>query len=797
MTSPNLLLEALRNEHPFAQDRINQPSHRDPDVTEIHARAFQQLVGLATQVARSQRAIGTVVLGDAGIGKSHVLSRFWRWSQQSGGAFVFLHNLLVEPARMPRYLLASTVSVLADRGRSRCEYGYSVLYNLLRQAIVSLADLGPDAAISPKHVEYAVRQLNPEGGRGADQVAQVLLRLFLELHQAEREHVHRPQLVEAALDWISGDSIDADAARKLGLNVPLSQEEICLRDDQDIELVFRGLTELARAANRPFILCLDQVDNLSKTQVSELTRFLHVLIDHCPNLLSVFSGVRANLLRLRDEDIIPAANWDRIAEEQVDLRPVLPEQALQIIGTRLRRFLEPYARLPEVGKLVALDPLFPLTTAWFEHAVGDVPEVRPRTVIREARRAWARVQSEAEEGGLAWLAHWPEPPAPQTTHRQTMIDSHTGTPREQLIDAVVRAKLQEAQRQRLMNPGSLPPDGDNISALLRQALELCVGHPSTDIEAIMAPARSRGVSPYAFVIHRRGKHQPDAVAVVATTRSATSTRLIGLMARDMVHPTKVLVTDEERRPIKITTTTEDHLFRLRSESDFLRIKLNFEQHAALDALVQILGLARVGDLEVDMPEGTLCLDEDEALASLHRMQAFRAHPALAALLPETAPLEQQRRSSAPPASARSSQPLSQPIPAHAPPSPAMPPVGPIEESASPSRPPPGAGDARSLILTTLAHGLPVPSASVAASWLLEHAPGTTPSEALEVLRVVSLQLQLEGQILVKQVDGKEYLQLGRRLSNLAAPSDRRNASFDPANGLRGESRGPRSDHQPH
>jgi len=72
-------------------------------------------------------------------------------------------------------------------------------------------------------------------------------------------------------------------------------------------------------------------------------------------------------------------------------------------------------------------------------------------------------------------------------------------------------------------------------------------------------------------------------------------------------------------------------------------------------------------------------------------------------------------------------------------------------------------------MATLAHGLPVPSASIAASWLLEHGPGTAPTEALETLRVVSLQLQLEGQIMVKQLDGKEYLQLQREASAEASP----------------------------
>ncbi|MEO1339211.1 MAG: hypothetical protein AAFV29_26450, partial [Myxococcota bacterium] len=352
--------------------------------------------------------------------------------------------------------------------------------------------------------------------------------------------------------------------------------------------------ELARASNRPFILCLDQVDNLSKPQVTELTRFLHVLIDHCPNLLCIFCGVRANLLRLRDEDVIPAANWDRVAEEQIDLRPVSPGQARRIVTERLREHLAPYSKLLDVIQRVETDPLFPLTTDWFERTMGDVPEVRPRTVVREARRAWIQMQMAAAGDGMAWLSQWPQNAKPDATPSS----DDDGPSRDALVDEVVKAKLQEAKRQRLANPGSLPPDADNIAALLRRALELCIDHPHNDIEQVTSPPRIRGGTPYAFVIHRRDKSLPDAVAVVATTRSATSTRLIGLMARDTTHTTKVLVTDEERRPIKVSTTTEDHLFRLRSECDFVRIKLDFEQHAQLDAIVQILGLAHAGDLEV-------------------------------------------------------------------------------------------------------------------------------------------------------------------------------------------------------
>ena len=60
------------------------------------------------------------------------------------------------------------------------------------------------------------------------------------------------------------DEIDPDAARLLGLKVD-GQEPAMLRDDHEVEQVLLALTQLALASKQPFLLCIDQVENLEST----------------------------------------------------------------------------------------------------------------------------------------------------------------------------------------------------------------------------------------------------------------------------------------------------------------------------------------------------------------------------------------------------------------------------------------------------------------------------------------------------------------------------------------------------
>ena len=72
----------------------------------------------------------------------------------------------------------------------------------------------------------------------------------------------------------------------------------------------------------------------------------------------------------------------------------------------------------------------------------------------------------------------------------------------------------------------------------------------------------------------------------------------------------------------------------RGAGHFLHLRLPFEQYAQLDAMVALLGQARVGDFEVDHGPDTHVVTEDELAETLHRLDQFRAHPLLHELLTE-------------------------------------------------------------------------------------------------------------------------------------------------------------------
>ena len=75
---------ALRDGNPFASNRVSEPSDYDVDVPAIHAAEFDRLVALAGHAQRSASGVGAVLLGGAGVGKSHLLSRLGRSLTEMG-----------------------------------------------------------------------------------------------------------------------------------------------------------------------------------------------------------------------------------------------------------------------------------------------------------------------------------------------------------------------------------------------------------------------------------------------------------------------------------------------------------------------------------------------------------------------------------------------------------------------------------------------------------------------------------------------------------------------------------------
>lgn len=616
---------AIHETNPFAVNRISEPSSYDVDVTAIHAAGFDRLVTLSSQVVRQGTGVGVALLGAAGVGKSHLLSRLYRWANtptESGdprACYVYLHNILADPDRLPRYLLKYVISRLAEGGQGALYE--SPLYRFIDRAIRhALEASGITVARVEDHLRDAVRAYRAYFRKAAPNLVpfDVLFQFWRFARPEKADEPGRRAAALTALAWLSGDEIDPTLAAWIGFR-PDASMPILLRDDQEIEHVLLALTQLARVSGQPFILCIDQVENLDPDEMKPLARFLHALLDHARNLLIITSSVKQTLLSYKDNHIIPEAAWDRIAQYKVDLQRVSRSDGRRILEARLEQFMSPYLDIDEIRRRVHEDTLYPLGSDWMERQFGDAIDLRPRDVLTWARDAWDELPD----------------------HGRPIVKGPMDL--DQRIDALIDRKIAEFVARRKLEPGSLPPDAGNLTGLVETLLRQCVGSglPYT-VRTVERLIRRKGkLPPYDLLVRER--RDSDHVEVTTgilfvTTIGAPATRALKRLLEDPSPPHhRVLVTDQQRGPLKVGKQGVAYYKSLESlgPGRFEHIKLNLELYALLDALSDVVRLARSGDLEIDAEPGRLrAVTEAEVIASHHRRDRYRNHPLLRPLLTE-------------------------------------------------------------------------------------------------------------------------------------------------------------------
>ena len=213
------------------------------------------------------------------------------------------------------------------------------------------------------------------------------------------------------------------------------------------------------------------------------------------------------------------------------------------------------------------------------------------------------------------------------------------------IDAVTAVKLVERINERILQPDALPPDADNLATLSASLLELCRGREEYSIVDVKRSARARGkrIPAHDLMVQERGPRGAKVttgVLFVSADNAVKATHALHRLLEDPSPPDhRILVTDEERRPLRFGPRGKQHLQALKKLGDdaFHHCKLQFAGHAALDALYGLIASARVGDLEVEYPRGRpRRISEAEAIESLHRQAKFAEQPLLRELLTEEA-----------------------------------------------------------------------------------------------------------------------------------------------------------------
>jgi hypothetical protein len=399
---------AMCGRNPFARNQVGDAGDAEVDVPSIHGEAFFQLVRRVEQVRSAPASVGVMVVGGAGVGKSHLLARLARWAGQDGrAAIVFLQDVGGAPDRMSRHLLHATVRALAAcRGQAHHE---SELYRLLSQAIgAQLRPYGrirvPSLMLQARTLEHLGREADPGGD-----VSRVLVRY---LRAAAPEGQGRPgahALARHAVDWLAGEAIGPDAAAQLGLH---ADGDEAARDER-VDQVFRALSHLGGIAERPLLLCIDQVDHLDDDAARALAAFLHGLLDGARHLLVALSGEKQGMNRFVDGGVIPQVAWDRLAEYTIELDRIDGRQARALVAARLDHFTRRFRGLAELEACRGDDALFPLGERWLEDRFRRLIDLRPRDVLSWSRDRWEEQQAALERRGwAAWLASWSRPSEP-------------------------------------------------------------------------------------------------------------------------------------------------------------------------------------------------------------------------------------------------------------------------------------------------------------------------------------------------------------------------------------------------
>ncbi|MEJ7637036.1 MAG: hypothetical protein WKF75_03350 [Singulisphaera sp.] len=212
---------------------------------------------------------------------------------------------------------------------------------------------------------------------------------------------------------------------------------------------------------------------------------------------------------------------------------------------------------------------------------------------------------------------------------------------------MVARKIEEQVARRRLQPGSLPPTPATWRGWCSPCWSSAGGRATyTFRDAERIKSRNGRMPSYDLRIreHREQDAKEITTGVLFVTNSGrAATEALKRFLKVVPPPDhRLLVTDHERRPLNTGEQGAAYYRDLKKlgKDSFEHIKLDFDQYAALDALEAVVGLARVGDVEIEWPRGTIRpVSEAEVVASNHRKGRYLQHPLLRHLLTEDHPVD--------------------------------------------------------------------------------------------------------------------------------------------------------------
>jgi AAA ATPase domain len=333
--------------NPFASAALGSPWIEGvTDVAGINDAPFRTIAAALRQMQIGSKGTSIVVTGEPGSGKTHLLSR--------------LRNSLDRDPDHP------TIYVYV-----RCNASAATLWRHLREFLAS--DLLKPSILGPSRLDALLRQRSS----GLENVAHLALRRALECLRDGR-HFH------IASAWLRGEPVaDADLS-SLGIAIDSEDEDRNREAKRTVDALLRFI------APTPTVLCFDQVEGLAtysgdETGFHALGQLISALVDGHDNLLLISCMVAA--FEGMFDRLPNGADKDRWRQEQVNLRPIDWEQALQLVQARL----DAAPVLASLRRAHANDPLWPLDQDALKPLFAATGLCLPRKLIQTCKQQFEQL----------------------------------------------------------------------------------------------------------------------------------------------------------------------------------------------------------------------------------------------------------------------------------------------------------------------------------------------------------------------------------------------------------------------
>lgn len=364
--------------NPF-RDNVVQDAWQSPtDVSEIHEDVFDACLRGIDSAAHGVPD-SLLIYGEAGSGKTHLLTRLQRHLVETGSAapdrvlhcvFVFV-RLQTSPS-----LLWQHVRKRLSHDLMRRDQGITQLQRLIAHQMSLSQGASPRAKVMGLRVLSDADQ---------DTIVQHLatvaesLGVSRDLHVV-LEHLVCSRYVRDAFAWLAGESLPDAVLTQLGVGPDVVED----REAAARELV----TALCRLAGEtlPIVFCFDQVEALQRglDDKDAFYRFGRMAADLCDSDPNVFliTCLQSSYLETF-KACIRGADRDRMARREAVLQNLTRSQVEKLVKTRLEQLGERRENTRE--------PFAPLSTAFVAELAAEIPCVA-RRVLTNAARAFEELQ---------------------------------------------------------------------------------------------------------------------------------------------------------------------------------------------------------------------------------------------------------------------------------------------------------------------------------------------------------------------------------------------------------------------